>query len=186
MVPMRAQTDPARPDSARTPGAVNPAIDGDTMAETICNPHWSTKSIRPPSSYTTKLKKRQMKDLGYTVPNPLPRVPTKSGESTRLDLSQCIARSGNSACYEEDHLISLELGGDPTSESNLWPEPWTGALNAHIKDTLENALHRQVCDGAIKLETAQKAIAFDWVAAYQQYVGPLPQPSDAPAAGHAR
>jgi hypothetical protein len=172
--PAWGQTLPSRPDPARTPGVVNPAISGDTMADTICNPHWSTKSIRPPSSYTTKLKRRQMRDLGYTVANPLPRIPTKNGQSTRLDLSKCIDRSGNTACYEEDHLISLELGGDPTSESNLWPEPWNGDLNAHIKDRLENELHRQVCDGSVKLETAQKAIAFDWVAAYELYVGPLP------------
>jgi hypothetical protein len=172
--PVRGQTTPTRPDPARTPGAVNPAINSDTKADTICNPHWSTKSIRPPSSYTTKLKRRQMRELGYTLDNPLPRIPTKNGQSTRLDLSKCIERSGNSACYEEDHLISLEIGGDPTSESNLWPEPWSGPLNAHIKDVLENTLHRQVCDGSVKLETAQKAIAFDWVAAYEQYVGPLP------------
>ena len=130
------QTVPQRPDPTRTPGVVNPSINGETMADTICNPHWSTKSIRPPSSYTTKLKRRQMRELGYTQANPLPRIPTNSGQGTRLDLSRCIERSGNSACYEEDHLISLELGGDPTSESNLWPAPWTGALNAHIKDRL--------------------------------------------------
>jgi hypothetical protein len=176
VAPIRGQTTPSRPDPARTPGAVNPAINGDTMADTICNPLWSTSSIRPPSSYTTKLKRRQMRELGYTLANPLPRIPTKNGQGTRPDLSKCVEHSGNSACYEEDHLISLELGGDPTSESNLWPEPWTGALNAHVKDRLENALHRQVCDGVVKLETAQKAIAFDWVAAYEQYVGPLPHP----------
>jgi hypothetical protein len=26
------------------------------------------------------------------------------------------------ACYEEDHLIPLEDGGDPTDSRNLWPE----------------------------------------------------------------
>jgi len=93
----------------------------------------------------------------------------------RFDVSLCVARSGNVACYEEDHLISLEIGGHPTDPRNLWPEPWSGPLNAHDKDRLENELHRQVCAGTITLEAAQQAIASDWVAAYRQYVGVLPQ-----------
>jgi hypothetical protein len=31
-------------------------------------------------------------------------------------------------CYEEDHLISLEDGGDPTDPRNLFPEPY----NTHV------------------------------------------------------
>jgi hypothetical protein len=170
----RAQTDPSRPDPARTPGAVNAGVTAATMADTICNPHWSTRSIRPPSSYTTRLKRQQMRTLGYTVSNPLPEIPTRNGRGVRFDLSLCVARSANAACYEEDHLISLEIGGHPTDPRNLWPEPWSGSLNAHDKDRLENELHRQVCAGTITLEAAQQAIASDWVAAYQQYVGVLP------------
>jgi hypothetical protein len=72
--------------------------------------------------------------------------------------------------YEVDHLISLELGGS-NSERNLWPQSyWTSPWNAHLKDALENTLHRQVCAGRIPLETAQHDIAADWVAAYRKYV----------------
>jgi hypothetical protein len=76
--------------------------------------------------------------------------------------------------YEVDHLISLELGGS-NSVANLWPEsylsePW----NAHVKDKLENRLHKLICDGTIDLKTAQAAIASDWIAAYRKYVGPDP------------
>ena len=30
--------------------------------------------------------------------------------------------------YQEDHLISLELGGNPTDPRNLWPEPYPRAV----------------------------------------------------------
>jgi hypothetical protein len=72
--------------------------------------------------------------------------------------------------YEIDHLISLELGGS-NSERNLWPESyWTTPWNAHVKDVLENTLHREVCAGRLPLATAQHDIATDWIAAYQKYV----------------
>jgi hypothetical protein len=76
--------------------------------------------------------------------------------------------------YEVDHLISLELGGS-NSIRNLWPESYvTLPLNAHVKDDLENKLHKLICNGKLPIETAQQEIAQDWVSAYQKYVGPLP------------
>ena len=72
--------------------------------------------------------------------------------------------------YEVDHLISLELGGS-NSLKNLWPESYQGAWNAHVKDRLENRLHTLVCAGQLDLKTAQHAIATNWIAAYQQYLG---------------
>jgi hypothetical protein len=72
--------------------------------------------------------------------------------------------------YEVDHLISLELGGS-NSIKNLWPEPYFGDLNAHVKDKLENKLHSLVCDGSVDLKTAQHEIATDWIAAYIKYIG---------------
>ena len=79
-------------------GAINQDITQRNISENICNPHWSTKSERPPARYTTALKIEQLKQLGY-------------GDQSTAD-------------YEEDHLISLELGGNPTDSSNLWPEPY--------------------------------------------------------------
>jgi hypothetical protein len=70
--------------------------------------------------------------------------------------------------YEVDHLIALELGGS-NSIRNLWPESYSLVWNAHVKDALEGRLHRLVCDGSISLETAQKAIATNWIDAYQGY-----------------
>ena len=59
--------------------------------------------------------------------------------------------------YEVDHLISLELGGS-NDIRNLWPEPYQGPDNAHVKDVIENRLHSQVCSGAITLAEAQRQI----------------------------
>jgi hypothetical protein len=131
----------AYPDPTRTPGVTNPDISQANVDETICNPDWSTKSIRPPSSYTTKLKKKQMQNWG------LPGTP---------------------ADYEEDHFISLELGGNPTDPRNLWPEPYGPKPGAKEKDVVENYLHKQVCAGNLTLQDAQKAIVMDWYEVYKQ------------------
>ena len=63
---------------------------------------------------------------------------------------------------ELDHLISLELGGDPLDSLNLWPEPWANPDGAHQKDAVENALHRLVCAGKLSLTDAQHRIATNW------------------------
>jgi len=72
--------------------------------------------------------------------------------------------------YEIDHLIPLELGGS-NAVANLWPQSYqTQPWNAHVKDRLENELHRLVCSGQLPLDTAQRDIATDWIAASQAYV----------------
>ena len=65
--------------------------------------------------------------------------------------------------YELDHLIPLEIGGDPTNVSNLWPEPGYGQNNFHVKDSFENFLHDQVCSGSMSLDEAQHEIATNWI-----------------------
>ncbi len=129
------------PDLKRTPGATNPDITQDNIRKTICNPKWSTKSIRPPSSYTDKLKKDQMDVFGL---------------------------KGKPSDYEEDHLISLEIGGSPTDPLNLWPEAYARPLGARQKDRVENALHREVCAGTITLKRAQGIIVQDWVECFKK------------------
>ena len=71
--------------------------------------------------------------------------------------------------YEIDHLISLELGGS-NSIKNLWPQSYkTQPWNAHVKDALEDELHRLVCAGQLDLKTAQHDISTHWIGAYQKY-----------------
>ena len=71
---------------------------------------------------------------------------------------------------EVDHLVSLELGGS-NSAANLFPEAATPRPGSHEKDRLENALHREVCEGRISLPRAQRLIARNWVAAYRARFG---------------
>lgn len=71
--------------------------------------------------------------------------------------------------YEVDHCVSLELGGSNDIE-NLWPQSYTGLWNAHLKDRLENWLHKEVCKGNIPLDVAQHEIcAGGWMASYKKY-----------------
>lgn len=78
-------------------------------------------------------------------------------------------RSHKPGQYEIDHLISLELGGMNDRE-NLWPQSYTGTMNAHMKDALENKLHQMVCEGTITLEEAQKDISENWIESYEKYI----------------
>ena len=130
---------------AVTPGAINPAVTQANIQKTICVSGY-TATIRPPASYTTKLKKTQLAG-DYKA-------------FTDKDL----------ASYEEDHLISLEIGGNPTDPKNLWPEPYAGT-GARFKDQVENKLHDFVCAGKMPLAQAQKEIATNWYTAYQKYIG---------------
>lgn len=68
--------------------------------------------------------------------------------------------------YEIDHYVSLELGGS-NDISNLWPEAAEPKPGFHEKDKVENYLHKEVCDGIISLQEAQKEISTDWLKIYQ-------------------
>jgi hypothetical protein len=112
-------------DPVRTPGVLNPDVTQANIRSTICRTGW-TATIRPPTSYTNDLKRRQMRQYGET---------------------------GSLSDYQEDHLISLELGGNPTDPRNLWPEPYPRAADV---DKIENELNAQVCSGALTLAQAQQ------------------------------
>jgi hypothetical protein len=108
-----------------TPGVLNPAVTQATIGVTICRHGW-TKTVRPPVSYTNDLKLRQLLRYGL---------------------------HGPPAAFQEDHLISLELGGSPTDPRNLWPEPYP---RASAVDQLENDLNHRVCAGSLTLAEAQR------------------------------
>ncbi|HYI95753.1 MAG TPA: HNH endonuclease [Bryobacteraceae bacterium] len=82
--------------------------------------------------------------------------------------------------YELDYLITPALGGGDNIR-NFWPQPYGAPVwNAHVKDALEDRLHRLVCSGELDLATAQRDIAQDWTAAYKKYFvtdRPLPEHS---------
>jgi hypothetical protein len=112
-------------DPVRTPGVLNPDVTQATIGTTICVQGW-TRAVRPPTEYTNALKLRQMRAYRETGPP---------------------------SAYQEDHLISLELGGHPTDPRNLWPEPYPRAARM---DLIENDLNAQVCGGSLTLAQAQE------------------------------
>jgi hypothetical protein len=116
---------PYHADLVRTPGVVNDDVTQQNIAATICKHGW-TRTIRPPTDYTNALKLKQMRDYGV---------------------------GGSPQQYQEDHLISLELGGHPTDARNLWPEPYPRAAEM---DSIENDLNAKVCSGAMSLDDAQR------------------------------
>ena len=135
-----------------TPGAINKNVTQSNIATTVCKSGW-TATIRPTTTYTNKLKDTQL----------------------ATTYSSYVAIWGlKTSAYEEDHLISLQLGGDPSDPKNLWPEPYAGN-GARKKDVTETALKRLVCAGTIKLADAQKAI-LDWPTAYKKYVTSADKP----------
>ena len=54
---------PFVPDHVRTAGALNPEVTQENIAQTVCVPGYS-KTIRPPSSYTSRLRAKQMREIG--------------------------------------------------------------------------------------------------------------------------
>jgi hypothetical protein len=112
-------------DPVRSPGVLNPDVTQVNIRSTICRHGW-TATIRPPVEYTNALKTKQMRQYGET---------------------------GSLSDYQEDHLISLELGGNPTDPRNLWPEPYPRASDV---DRIENELNAEVCSGQLTLAEAQQ------------------------------
>jgi hypothetical protein len=108
-----------------TPGVLNPAVTQATIHSTICLAGW-TRTVRPPVSYTNRLKVAQLRRYGLAGPR---------------------------SAFQEDHLISLELGGSPTDPRNLWPEPYPRAAGV---DRIENELNHDVCAGKLSLAEAQR------------------------------
>jgi len=72
------------PDPVVTPGVANPDITQGSIDQTIYNPNWSTKTTRPPASYTNTLKQQHLAASKFKDKKP--------------------------SHYEEDHFTVLELG----------------------------------------------------------------------------
>jgi len=132
------------PDLSITPGVAASDVTQANIQSTICVSGFTKSPRRPASSYTDALKVKGFTEYG---------------------LSDHV--KGH---FEEDHLISLELGGDPKDPKNLWPEPYNASVpdgGARFKDKVEKYLNRQICQGQMTLAEAQKAIVEDW---YQIYL----------------
>ena len=120
-----SELSPYRASWILTPGALNADVTQASIPSTICKSGW-TRTIRPPTDYTNELKRKQMNEY---------------------------RREGSLSDYQEDHLISLELGGHPTDPKNLWPQPYPRASEV---DREENRLNDAVCSGDLSLAEAQR------------------------------
>lgn len=126
------------PDDKLTPG-VTRQVDRNTLCST------STKLVRHTSS---TIKQAVYKEYGIRPKHAL----TCSGV-------------GHS-CYEIDHRIALEDGGADDIK-NLWPQPYDGVWNAHMKDKLENYVHKQICFGKMTVQQGQAVFLGNWIEYYQ-------------------
>lgn len=127
-------TDGVLPDRKCTPGAIDTRVTQENIYQTICVKGYTDK-VRPKVKITEKIKKERLVTYGLT---------------------------GRIGDYELDHLISLELGGNPDATDNLWPEAYMENQGARSKDVVENFLNKQVCEGKMSLKDAQEQIATDW------------------------
>ena len=118
----------------------------DKTISTTICTHGWTKTVRPPASYTNQIKERS--------------VPAGHDKSE----------------YELDHLASIEDGGDPKAEANLWMQSYNDLYGARIKDVLETKLAHMVCNHQISLADARAALSPNWLVGFERYVGPLPEP----------
>src|SRR5438876_4322301 len=137
------------PDRGCTPGATNPDVIQATISITICVTGYAAQ-IRPAATYTNGLKIDHMRAYGYAAEAP--------GD------------------FEEDHLIALELGGDPRDPKNLWPERLIGGSGALQKDRVENWAHDEVCAGRMQLADAQQRMAANWVELYNTMLAAIATP----------
>ena len=104
--------------------------------------------MRPPARYTNALKKLQLADWGYS--------------------------DQNMKDYEEDHLVPLEVGGDPSDPKNLWPQPYNVTWGAIAKDKLENYVKRAVCTKGMTLDQGRALFKTNWIEAFRKYCGGTP------------
>jgi len=119
------------------PGAINPDITQANIKTTICVAGW-TATVRPPTSYTDKLKAALMAQF---------RMPGVAGDE------------------ELDHRVDLAEGGAPRDPKNLWLEPWP---DAHLKDRLEVLIHKETCSGKMTLAQGRAIFLGDWWAEYNR------------------
>jgi hypothetical protein len=106
-------------------GAAAGVVWGDER-DVLCRPGYAA-SVRPAVSISQYLKRQLCEQQGI------------SADDCRF-------------AYRLDHIIPLELGGEPIAASNLQLQT---VAAAHAKDLHENEAHREYCEGKIELPEAQ-------------------------------
>jgi hypothetical protein len=111
------------PDPVRTPGTANPQVTQRNIGDTTCSRRWSTRLIRPPAQYTSRLKRRQLREYGDTVRQA--RAQLVNPGTGKVDITRRVSHFDNMACYEEDHLTPIKDGGDPRIRGTSGPSRTT-------------------------------------------------------------
>jgi hypothetical protein len=132
-------------------------------------------SVTPGSAFSD-VGQAEICDLHYTMGIRQPRFNDKVAAFAAYGVS-----IHDRDIFQVDHLIPISLGGD-NGEGNLWPQAYDDVAGATQKDQVERQLRGLVCSNALTLPEAQTAIATNWWAAYQTYMGrPILPGSDGPA-----
>ncbi len=152
------QTPPSQP---ATLGAANPTIAPRIKTTECVAQNGLPDHACTPGAIFPEVTKDQICVPGYS--KQVRNVPTELKNEVFAEYGIASHQPGE---YEVDHLISLELGGS-NDIANLWPEVAEPRPGFHEKDTVENFLHNQVCNGTLTLQDAQSQIASHWVSVYQ-------------------
>jgi len=120
---------------AQTPMPLNSGVTQATISQTICAYGW-TRTVRPEWPYTDGIKNQLLANAGHA------RVEKRY--------------------WRLDHIVPLELGGDPISPNNMQLQT---VAESDQKDEVEDCLRAAVCSGSLDLDVAREAIWRDWRAA---------------------
>lgn len=112
--------------------SIDPKVTQANIQQTICVSGY-TATVRPPVSYTNKIKLAKLKEIGKTPQD--------------------------ASAYELDHIINLGIGGAPRDPKNLQLQLWEGPVGAKAKDVVEARMQRAVCAGKITLKAAQTCMS---------------------------
>ncbi len=121
------------PDRSCSPGQVNAAVTSRSVARTICNRTWTTRTRLPAQAVTEQLK-TLMTIYGYAG-QPLGR-------------------------FTVAYVIPPSLGGSVgtiTDLRNLWPAPANSA-----QPGVAQVAQQKVCTGGLPLSSAQRGMSGDW------------------------
>jgi hypothetical protein len=123
-----------------------------------------------PGAYYSKLTKKVLCSSTFRT-GTIRNVP--DSEKHQVEVEYGMTPKAYGRTIEIDHIVSLELGGS-NDIANLYPEPGSGKASYHVKDKLENKLHKLVCAGSMTLHAAQAGIARNWETLYKTVYGAAP------------
>jgi hypothetical protein len=123
-----------------------------------------------PGAYSSGLTKRVICSAGFRTGD-YRNVPL--AEKRAVEQEYGLAPKSYGSTLEIDHIVSLELGGS-NDIANLYPERADAHPGYHVKDKLENKLHKLVCANLLDLTRTRRAIASNWERLYKKIYGVAP------------